>query len=335
MKPSVQLLALTMGQGLSVGFSVTVAYVASRGLLTPPWAWSFLGAGLVTALIGGVASFFHMHHFAAARYILRRLKTSWLSREALTTGLYGGVLFVLALWTVLMHPNLNGETWVIFAWVVALFGLVALFVTAMLYATIPAMLSWHSPTTVLNFLALALYGGVTWALVLARLYHRPGAALGIIQLALVAFVLIIKGLQWHVFRAARKRVDPATGFGLPFAPYRLQDTGTTKPPYRTQTQTAPALDPTFRLSKQVGTILFLAVVPAVCTIYGIDGGHGGFALVGAVSLTIGLALERWLFFRDATHSSQVFFQDAPWVASRVAEPVRESRASMSGRPMSQ
>lgn len=333
MKPSIQLLALTIGQGLAVGIAVALAYITSRGVLTPSLAWTFLGASLFTAAVGGVASFFHMHHFSAARYILRRLKTSWLSREALTTGLFGGVLFLLALWTLLARPALNGETYVILVWGVAFFGLVALFVTAMLYATIPAMLSWHSPTTVLNFLVLALYGGDSWAMVFEALNHRPLAALGIIQLALVVLVFMIKGLQWHLFRLARQRIDPATGFGLPFAPYRLQDTGTTKPPYRTQTQTLPGLDPTSRVSKQAATVLFLGLVPVVATVYGMHAQGLGFFLVSALSVTIGLGLERWLFFRDATHSSQVFFNDAPDVPSRVAEPVTRTRTWASGRSL--
>ena len=195
------------------------------------------------------------------------------------------------------------------------------------------MLSWHSPTTVLNFLVLGLYGGASWAIVLEALSHRPAAALGTIQLALLVLVFIIKGLQWHIFRLARQRIDPATGFGLPFAPYRLQDTGTTKPPYRTQTQTQPGLDPASRVSKQVATILFLGVVPVIATVFGMHAQGGGFSLVGAASVTVGLGLERWLFFRDATHSSQVFFNDAPDVPSRVAEAVNTKRTWASGRSL--
>ncbi|NMP21892.1 dimethyl sulfoxide reductase anchor subunit family protein [Sulfobacillus harzensis] len=331
MKPATQLLALTIGQGLAVGLAVCLAYLASRGVLTPALAWSLLIAGLVTAAVGGVASFFHMHHFSAARFILRRLKTSWLSREALTTALFGGVLFLLALWTYVGRPPLHGGAYAILPWVVALFGLIALFVTAMLYATIPAMLSWHSPMTVLNLMMLAFYGGNSWALLFAAASHVPPVALGTIQLALTVLVFIMKGLQWHVFSLAQRRVNPATGFGLPFAPYRLQDTGTTKPPYRTQPQTMPELSARSRMQMKVAIVLVLGVVPVVSDLIWIEAHMMGFALIDAIAVTVGLVLERWLFFRDATHSSKVFFTDAPDVPSRVAEPVNHARAMVSGQ----
>jgi hypothetical protein len=46
-----------------------------------------------------------------------------------------------------------------------------------------------------------------------------------------------------------------------------------------------------------------------------------YPVISAIVLTVGLMVERWLFFADATHSSRVFFDDLAQVPSRVATPL--------------
>ncbi|PSR20633.1 MAG: DMSO reductase [Sulfobacillus acidophilus] len=327
MKPAPQLLVLTLGQGLAGGMTASVGFLASIGGLNHRLALLLLGAALFCAILGGGASFFHMHHFSAARYILRRLKTSWLSREALTTGLFGGTLFLLTVATVWGRLALNSPLYIALAWLVTFFGLVAIFVTAMLYASIPAMLSWHSPVTVLNLLAVGLLGGSGWGGFFGMVEHGPSGQLA----AAVAIFLVVTGavkaFQWHVFSLARHRIRATTGFGLPFAPYRLQDSGTTRAPYRTQTQVHPVISDGLRLRMAVVTAIFLTVLPIVLVILSQIAAEWGWMLGAAISITLGSIFERWLFFADATHSSRVFFADEPREASRVAEPVMRGRLS--------
>jgi DMSO reductase anchor subunit len=327
MKPAPQLLVLTLGQGLAGGMTASIGFLASIGGLNPHLAQILLFSALFCAIVGGVASFFHMHHFSAARYILRRLKTSWLSREALTTGLFGGALFLLTVGTVWGHPALNGPLYIAVAWFVTFLGLVAIFVTAMLYASIPAMLSWHSPVTVLNLLAVGLLGGSGWAGLFGMLEHGPQGQLAAAVLIFLVVTGGVKAFQWHVFSLARHRIRAATGFGLPFAPYRLQDSGTTKPPYRTQTQVHPTISDALRLRMAVVTAIFLTVLPILLVLVSQIAAEWGWMLGAAVSITMGSIFERWLFFADATHSSRVFFADEPREASRVAEPVMRGRFS--------
>lgn len=317
MKPALQLLVLTLGQGLAGGLTVGLAYLDSSHDLNLGLAEIILAAALLCALIGGIASFFHMHHMSAARYILRGWRTSWLSREAVTTGLFGGVVFLLALWTVVGHPSVDGSAYVVGSWVVVAIGLLAMFVTAMLYATIPAMLSWHSPVTVLNLLAMGILGGGAWVVAVSSFYPEPRLTLAASEFVVIVAAGIIKAFQWHVFAEAKRRIHSETGFGLPFAPYRLQDTGTTKPPYRTQTQTHPRLDGTIRWRVGAATAILLGIIPAVLLVLWIHFDTPILSVIAALSVTAGSVTERWLFFRDATHSSYVFLGDEPSVPARV------------------
>jgi DMSO reductase anchor subunit len=329
MRPTWPLLALTILQGLAGGLMLTLALAV---VIAPHGDSTLVLRGLVLSLalggLGGLSSFFHMHRIQAARFILRRLRTSWLSREALTTGLFVGALAVLVLARLLIHP---------LAWldggvaVVAGLGAVAVFVTAMLYATIPAMRSWHSPLTVVSLIGFGLLSGLGLLLVLlvwpAAGGPSPlwaGARDG--MLVLLVIMAAVKGLQWRLFQEARNQVRAATGTGLPMGPYRLQDTGTTRPPYRTQPQTWPPLQPRQR---QIGYLLLFLLAflgPFVAYAAAPPAGGAVAVLTGTIALLSGTLVERWMFFRDSTHSSRVWFGDQAWQPSQVAEPARSTLA---------
>lgn len=316
MRPTAPLLLLTTLQGLAGGLALTVAIWLS---LNPPPEMlpTFVGLLRLASLLaaaGGVASFFHMHRPRAGIFVLRRLKTSWLSREALTTG-----VFVVAVAIVAWVWPADAPSFLAVAWVAAALGLVAMWVTAMLYATIPAMLSWHSPITVLAMMGTGLVSGAGLAAGLAA--HGPAAPASALTalwlLAGLAALAVVKGLQIHQFAVARRLLSAESGTGLPMGPWRLQDTGTSRPPYRTQTQVWPGISPSTRLWANLGFYLFLIALPAASSALTLIQ-PGAITLVGALSLIAGVLLERWMFFADATHSSRVWFQDQVKAPSRVA-----------------
>ncbi|MBX5467429.1 MAG: dimethyl sulfoxide reductase anchor subunit [Firmicutes bacterium] len=317
MRPTAPLILLTVLQGLAWGLIATVAWwlpsatASQLGFLT-----DLERLGSLLAAAGGVASFFHMHRPQAARYILRRLGTSWLSREALTTGLFVAVLTAVA-WTV----GAQGPGSEAGAIVSAGLGTVAVGVTALLYATIPAMRSWHSPVTVLALMGTGLVSGEALALGLAAV--GPGASLGRLGapwlLAGILGLTLVKGLQLHQFQLARDFPTGEGASGLPRGPWRLQDTGTSRPPYRTQPQVWPLLPHGVRVAGYTTVGLTLLALPAAGALAAVAH-HGALAALGGISAAVGAVAERWMFFADATHSSRIWFQDVPRAPSRVAGP---------------
>jgi DMSO reductase anchor subunit len=321
MRPAPQLLVLTVGQGIAAGLAVALAALWSMGVLNHREAVWLVLLALLTAAIGGVASFFHMHHMAAARYILRRLKSSWLSREALTTGLFGGALAILAAWSLFGSTASWAYVW--WLWVTAAAGLLAMWVTAMLYATIPAVLSWHTPVTVISLLSLGLLSGASWTGLVLPLGDHGFRVFSVALMVFMLFVLGIKALHWRHFGESHGRLRAETGTGLPFAPYRLQDTGTTKPPYRMQTQVWPAIPVPVRNLLYGLIVLFVGVGPLLCLLLARLTGAEVLSAIFPGLVSVGVVLERWLFFADATHSSRVFFIDEPRHPSRVAAAAKK------------
>lgn len=310
MRPTWPLLLMTGLQGLAGGLIITLALLGltlgARALSVE--AWSLLSlTSLILVGAGGAASIFHMHRLAGARFLLRRLATSWLSREVLTTTLLGLAAAAAVVLPRLFpaaagwYPELVGPA--------AVLALIALFVTAMIYATIPAMLSWHSPLTVVTMMGTGILGGAVWAdagWLLAGPHTALSSAVfaGLLRGSLVLWALF-KVLQFRTFREARSRIRAETGFGLPRGPHRLLDTGTTRAPYRTQPQVWPSIG---RLRRRLleGGVLALAL--AVIVLVGIQTAWAG--LSAALVATVLTYVERWLFFADATHSSLVWFPAA-------------------------
>ncbi len=302
MRPTAPLLVLTIGQGLATGIIVTYTALRLAGYTDA----TLVVMALVAAAAGGVGSFFHMHRLKAARYVLRRLKTSWLSREALTTGLFGGALAILLVWSYGGFPS--GAALTVFTVLTAALGLVAVWVTAMLYATIRAMLSWNTPLTVVAFLIVSLLSGSTAALAVRPMGHHADTGLGLAIMAVALATGAVKLVQLQYFRRARERLGQDET-SLPFSPYRLHDTGTSKPPYRVQTQVWPTIAArTRRIGRALVFILQCAAPAVFAAIAAFSGGWLWGVAAGASALA-GTIADRWLFFADAVHSSLVFFPD--------------------------
>ncbi len=322
MRPATPLLVLTIGQGLAGGIIVCLAALMWMGRLTGPEAIVPVLVGLGTAAVGGMGSFFHMHNLKAARYVMRRLKTSWLSREALTTAIFGALLAVLTVWTLFDGAAVSSVGYQTLLVVTAATGVLAMWVTAMLYATIPAVLSWHTPLTVLNLMLVGITSGV--AVTAGWVSAVPSLWIGFA--ILLALTAAVKLLHWTHFRRAHGQIRAETGTGLPFSPYRLQDTGTSKPPYRTQTQVWPVLHPALLRTVKLWTVGWLFVIPLAAVVVWQTGAWNGARWVLPVGAMLGVIAERWLFFADATHSSRVFFVDEPRRAPQV--PMTGARKSM-------
>lgn len=306
MKPPVSLLLLTVLGGTAAGAVLTLALLAPR--LTPPTLAPALAVALAAGVLGGLASVFHMHRLKAARYVLSRLKTSWLSREALTTALF--VAATAAAWLTVRHPGGQTPAYRFLLPLAAGLGLLAAFVTAMIYRTIPAMRSWYTPWTVPAMMGTGLVAGaavVAAVLALAGVPAEPRAALDAAVGAAGVVLGAVKIGQWRAFADAWRWLERQHA-GLGPIPYRLHDTGTSRPPYRTQTQVWPALAADTRTRLKAVILLALVGGPLLLALSTplppMTGGACAIVLAGAL-------VERWLFFADAVHSSRLWFGDRP------------------------
>lgn len=120
-------------------------------------------AGLM--LVGLIASLFHLGHPTGAPTALKHLENAWLSREALSAGLFVGLAILAAL-----ASGKEGKP--IFAWGGAVLGAVVILSTGMTYAP-PAFPALNNALPTIFFLVSAVMLGSGFASWFASKNHQP------------------------------------------------------------------------------------------------------------------------------------------------------------------
>jgi DMSO reductase anchor subunit len=237
-------------------------------------------------------------------------RTSWLSRE----GVMALITFIPTVvfatgWVAL------GTTRGLFAVtgvLIAICALVTVYCTAMIYRSLAPIRQWSNPTTVPVYLALALMTGAAW-LHAFTLTFAVGTTLtrfvtGAIAVLTIPIGYSLKRTAWlRDYDKGAPTLQTATGL-----------TGTTVRSVEWPHTEANFLlkEMGFRIARKhakrlrgiattAGFILpLLLIVPTV--------GRGGLlalvpAALAALSMTSGVAIERWLFFAEAKHTVALYY----------------------------
>jgi DMSO reductase anchor subunit len=240
-----------------------------------------------SAVLGLVASLFHLGHPERAILAFTQWKTSWLSREGwasvaalIATGLYGiGLVFV-------------GTRWPVLGVLTALLSLVTVWCTSMIYTQLKTVPRWNDWTTPVSFMAAALVGG---SLIV------PGLTSPLVLVAFAAWQVFVWWRGDQRFGAAGHTLGTATGLtGGALKAFEPPHTGTNyllnEMVYQVARKHAVKL-------RQIG-LLLAGIVPAV--VLALD--HGpvvqGLALVSHIA---GVLTIRWLFFAEAEHVVGLYY----------------------------
>lgn len=322
MHPALSVLFFTTLSGAGYGLLGLLGAGVALGLW-PPGLWQ-TGApllfGTVLVSLGLLASTAHLGQPLRAWRAFSQWRSSWLSREgvaAVLTYLPALALGVSALrqgpeagWTLL--PRIAGA-------LLALGAVVTVFCTARIYSSLRTIPAWHNAWVAPVYLLLAAYTGGLWLWLLAALAGRDAALdwqrLGLppwLLAAIVAAAMLaaaIKLLYWrHVDGAApRSSAESATGLGrygevLAFErPHTEQNYLTQEMGFVLARRHAAklraltlALGFAAPLACVVAALAFLALSPAL-------------ALLALLLGSVGIFVERWLFFAEARHVVNLYY----------------------------
>lgn len=282
--PSVILFSVLSGAGFGL-----LAYLG-LGVVTPAgwvafWWWG-LGYGL--AVIGLLASTFHLGNPQRAWRAFTQWRSSWLSREA-----WASVATLLLLAPVALSDWL-GLGWPRGLGVVgAALALLTVFTTSMIYTQIKAVPRWHHWITPMMFLGFAIAGGA----VLAG------------QVWAWAVLIVLAGILaavWKIgdgqFGRAAQTLGTATGLGV-IGEVTVFEQAHTAGNYLLREMIFVVgrkhADTLRRLTLIFAVLLPALLVTALPTFV-------GFGLA-AVSHLIGALAARWLFFAEAEHVVGLYY----------------------------
>ena len=312
MHPAYSVIAFTTASGAGYGLLIWLAIAAALNLLPRDPVLGFFGLGVALALItiGLLTSTAHLGRPERAWRALSQWKTSWLSREgvaAIVTYLPAGVLGLGWVFGEFVPGQIA-----VGAWLSVPCALVTIWCTGMIYASLPTIRAWHQPLVAPVYLMLALAtGGVLLGFLLVIFGYDLRWAAGVSGMALLLGA-VLKRLYWTAIDTAKKTytAEAATGLGR-FGTVRPLDPPHTQPNFvMREMGYQVARRHAVKLRGMATMLLFLLPLAGMALLL-VEPPHAVQLAVAAVALlssTIGVLMERWLFFAEAEHVVMLYYR---------------------------
>ena len=271
----------------------------------PDTAFYVAGGALAAALAsaGLVASFFHLGRPERAWRAATQWRTSWLSREVIVLP---GFIALAAAYA-LTHAWLRDESFVVGA-LASLAALVLFVCTGMLYACIRFLREWATALTPLNFTLLGCANGFTLAAALAGWLAPPQARFflaGALGFTLAALLGRAAAWQRNARLLPKSTLQTAIGIKHPRIEQRSQ--GFMGGSFNTKEFFHGRSEATLRSLRWVALACGFAL-PLALLAAALASGAGAWALLAFALQYLGLLAERWLFFAEARHPQNLYYQ---------------------------
>ncbi|MGC9269990.1 dimethyl sulfoxide reductase anchor subunit family protein [Acidiphilium sp.] len=308
MTPASSVLLLTTLTGFGYGLLAWLGVFAALGLLpASPW---FVPVAVAVALAlssgGLIASTLHLGHPERAWRAFSQWRSSWLSREGVASILaYPPALAFAALWYV---AGTGARSTILVGLLAAALGLVTVYCTAMIYASLKPIRQWHNAHTMPDYLIFALFSGAVLLAALIGLWTGHAVASGVVVVAAGAAAALAKTLYWRCIDAQSPLTTLASATGLAafgtVTPldqphftenYILREMG-----YQVARKHALKL-------RRIAMIAAFAIPCALAAIAVLGGAPMITAPLAVIFAAAGLFIERWLFFAEATHVATIYY----------------------------
>jgi sulfite dehydrogenase (quinone) subunit SoeC len=311
MNPTFSVILLTTASGVGYGMLAWLGVLNVLRLLpaSPTLGVALIFVALVLSAVGMFASLFHLGRPERAWRAVSQWRTSWLSREgvlALLT-ILPTVGFAAAWWSAGRAIGITG----VFGLLAATCGLATVACQAMIYATLRPVRQWCNHLVLPNFLLLSLYSGAVWLAAAVAIFDAAAARLPAVIAAVSAIGAAgVKLAYWRWIDASAPvaTIESATGLGR-LGPVRSLD-----PPHTEENFLLREMGHVLA-RKHASRLRGVAtgagfVVPLVLLIAAaVVGGSAGVAAlcVAAMLAVLGIYVERWLFFAEATHTVALYY----------------------------
>jgi DMSO reductase anchor subunit len=285
MKPAFSIIFFTTLAGAGQGLVVALAIASLIGMGVQPATLWVAVALLVVAL---VASFFHLGHPLRAWRAAMMWRTSWMSREVIVLPAF---IALTAAWALL---GTSGPAFPILA--IAL-SLVLWYCTAMIYACIRFIQEWAHPLTIVNYVMLGLSSGAVFYCALVTPTAIPWA----VAVTALAWITRALALRRNARLKPLSTTQSATGINNPRVVQKSM--GFTGGSFNTREFFHGATVAAMR-NARIGFQVFTFALPIALLEWG-----SAAALLLAIPIQFaGLLAERWVFFAQARHPQNIYYQ---------------------------
>jgi len=284
--PSVIIFSTISGLGFGLMLFMGLGLPDVSGWVAAVFATTALGL----AVIGLLASTFHLGNPKNAIYSFSQWKSSWLSREGIMSILTLGVFFIYAALWAFMDNRIP-----MLGYLSSLMAMITVFTTSMIYAQLKTVPRWNTTVTPLLFLLYAATGG-------ALLSNQMTVAL-----ILLGLVFAFQALAWVQGDTALARsgssIESATGLG-DLGKVRLLEKPHSGKNYLLQ-EMVYVVGRKHAAKLRVIALVLVALLPAVLILF-TEVNHMVVAVI-MLSHIVGLFAQRWLFFAQAEHVVGLYY----------------------------
>lgn len=311
MHPASSVVFFTTASGAGYGLLALMGLCAAFDLLpADPW-FGAIGLGLALALVtaGLLSSMLHLGHPERAWRAFSQWRSSWLSREGVSSvATYVPAVALAAGWILFRS---TAGLWAVAGIASALMAGVTVYCTAMIYASLKPVPRWRNRWVVPGYFAMALSTGAVLLAALSAGYGLAAQWPPILAAVAAAVAGLGKWIYWREIAAApaAASAESATGLGG-FGRVRLLEAPHTEENYLLK-------EMGYRIARKhaakLRTIALLTgfLLPAVLALASVALSHPAtaFALLAVASLLAlaGTFVERWLFFAEARHSVTLYY----------------------------
>lgn len=307
MHPNFSLIFFTTLAGMAQGLLVFIGIlnIGNDGLPNDFLVKLAIPTALVLLITGLIASMFHLGHPERAWRAVLMWRTSWLSREVIILPIFIGIT-CLALFSAYLGEN---NSWIWASLIAASF--VLWLCTAKIYQCIRFIQEWAHFSTIVNFIILGLASG--WMLLSALLLIWFGPdTISVLTLSqfgfiLIAAAMIVKLWIWKRNRNLRPKSNLNSATGLKGANVRQTSMGMTGGSFNTKEFFHHQSDLVIRNLRRIALVLGY-ILPLIALVLAIGQDQVAWVFVAFVIQFSGLIAERFLFFADANHPQNLYYQ---------------------------
>lgn len=272
------------GQASSIAFGVTSMVIA-----------------LALITVGLLSSTFHLGHPERAWRALSQWRSSWLSREGVAAVVtYPVALAFGAVWSGIIERS----EWIGPLGIACLvMSAITVLCTGKIYASLKTIPQWHNGLTVPVYLVFALATGSVVLMAIATVFGRFQVFQTILTIIALIAVAVLKSLYWRSIDNAIPRFTMGDATGLKGNVRQWEMPHTNVNFIQKEMGYVVARNHAEKLRNMVMIALAIAIVVAMLA-WAVT---PWLSFVAAGAALFAAAVERWLFFAEATHVVNLYY----------------------------
>jgi DMSO reductase anchor subunit len=310
MHPAYSVIFFTTASGAGYGLLALLG-ILNMGNYLPHNKWFFLMAlvlslSLITA--GLLSSTFHLGHPERAWRALTQWQTSWLSREGIAAIFTYMPACVMVLGWIIVEQT--DGVYMIMGILAAIGSFVTVYCTSMIYASLKSIPAWTLSLVPVLYLFLSITSGSLVLITLLCAFSLEILGLSKFCLFILLTTMFLKIKYWKMLdqMPTNTSIESATGLGSIGKVHVLEKPHTSENYLQQEMGYQIARKHAEKLRKIVLITLFILPIIFIGLTFLLPINAFLLTLTAVATATIGISIERWLFFAEAKHVVMSYYE---------------------------